>query len=212
MKINFWKMTFIAGMLTVLAFINLSCLSWSLFPGEFTPFIHHFSDLGINLLNPRGAIYYQLALILSGIGLFFFFWGLNCWKTDDEKGNRKLKNTIPIGFLSSLSFLIFGILLFFQSYDISRSAFYSAGLITAKECLFFIGIAIFSIYQILRTHPKMPKWLSIYSFVVGIIHYLIAIVYIFSSWDPFWLSWLSTLSWLLFVLFFSFRTKKAFGF
>jgi nitrogen fixation-related uncharacterized protein len=212
MKNNQWKMTFIAGLLTVLVFINLSCFSWSLFPGEFTPITHQFSDLGINLLNPRGAIYYKLALILSGIGLYFFFWGLNCWKTGDDESNRKLKNTILFGFFSVIWFLVFGVILFFQPPDISRFAQYSAVFRFVNANLSLFGIAIFSLYQNLRTHPKMTKWLSIYSFVVGIIHYVIAIAYIFSSWDPTWLSWLANLSWLLFVVFFSFQTKKAFGY
>jgi hypothetical protein len=184
MKNNQWKIVFIAGLLTVLAFINLSCLSWSLFPGEFTPSNHFFSDLGVNLLNPRGAIYYKLALILSGIGLYFFFWGLNCWY--EETKNAILNNVI--GTLASLFLLAKGL----KIIDLPFS--------------FYIGIAFLCIGKSLWKHPKMPKWLPIFSIAAGFITILF---YFFNS---LWMSWVTTLSWLLFVLFFSFRTKKAFGY
>jgi hypothetical protein len=183
MKMNSWKMTFIAGLLTVLAFINLSCFSWSLFPGEFTPSNHFFSDLGVNLLNPRGAIYYKLALILSGIGLYFFFLGLKVWHKESRNGIAN----IMIGSLVGISFVAKG----FNVYPIVNDS--------------LLCIAMFLTGTGLLNHPKMPKWISVFSITAGLI-YLISTIF-----HPIWLSWLITLSWLLFVTFISFRTKKAFG-
>jgi len=181
---NKWKMTFLAGLLTVLAFINLTWFSLTIFPGEFTPFNHSLSDLGVNMLNPRGAIYYKLALILSGIGLYFFFLGLKVWY---EKSRYGIAN-IMIGSLVGISFVAEGINV------ISTSNF------------FIICFAMFSMGTVLLNHPKMPKWLSIFSIVAGSIS---VVLYFF---NPIWLSWLITLSWLLFITFVSFQTKKAFGY
>jgi hypothetical protein len=177
-------MTFVAGLLTVLAFVNLCCLSWSLFPGEFTPFSHSFSDLGMITLNPRGAIYYQLALILSGIGLYFFFWGLNCWY--EESKNATVNNVI--GTFTSLILLAEGLKIIYFSFS------------------FYFGIAMFCIGESLWKHPKIPKWLPMFSIVAGFITFL------FHFFSPIWSSWIITIFWLLFVVFFSVRTKKTFGY
>lgn len=185
MKMNFWKITFIAGLLTVLAFVNLSCFSWSLFPGEFSPVTHQFSDLGINLLNPRGAIYYKLALILSGIGFYFFFLGLKVWY---EESRNNIAN-IVIGSLVGISFIAEGFNVFSSANNL------------------FISFAMFLTGTTLLNHPKMPKSLSIFSITAGSLYFFILVIS-----PPIWLFWLLTLSWLLFVAFFSFQTKKAFGY
>lgn len=184
MKNNQWKMTFLAGLLTVLAFVNLVWFSMTLFPGTFTPFTHQFFDLGIKLLNPRGAIYYQLALILSGIGLYFFFWGLKVWY---EK-SRSVTAIIIVGSLVGISFVTKGFNVFSSGNNL------------------FISFAMYLTGTTLLNHPKIPKWLSIFSVSVG------GISVILSFFNPIWLSWITTLSWLLFVAFFSFQTKKAFGY
>jgi len=177
-------MTFLAGLLTVLAFINFAWFSMTLFPGTFTPFTHQFSDLGIKLLNPRGAIYYQLALILSGIGLYFFFLGLKVWYEESRNGIAN----IMIGSLAGILFVAEGF-----------------NVISTPNFL-IVCFAMFTIGTALLNHPKMPKSLSIFSIVAG------SLFVVFYFFNPIWLSWITTLSWLLFVAFFSLQTKKAFGY
>jgi hypothetical protein len=194
MEGNCWKITFVSGLLTILAFINLSCFSWSLFPGDFTPFTHSFSDLGVIALNPRGAIFFQLALILSGIGLFFFFWGLKCWKSDETVVKKRVKISQIYGYIASFLLLLQGVFIVLHL-NISTELF-----------MYIFGFATLFTASTLFKHPKMPKWLSIFSIVTGLVN--ISVFF----FNPLWLSWITTFSWLLFVLFFSLRTKKAFGY
>lgn len=203
MKMNHWKITFIAGLLTVLAFINLSCVSIVSMKSSFSPLVQYFSDFGTKTINPGGAIFLNLAYLLSGVGLFFFFLGLSCWKLEETK-ERKLGITFFYGFLASLFLFLDGIGFWLKGTNLLFPL--ASNLFRSINFNFFFGFASLFLGVILLKHPKMEKKLSVYSIVTGLLH-LASLFY-----SPPLLSWITTLSWLLFVTFFSFRTKKVFGY
>jgi hypothetical membrane protein len=62
----------ISGISGLVLYLALSAVSFSFYPSFFSPIGNWLSDLGNNLLNPEGAIFYRLAGILSGAVLLVF--------------------------------------------------------------------------------------------------------------------------------------------
>jgi hypothetical membrane protein len=69
----------ISGISGLVLYLVLSTIAFSFYPSSFSPMGNWLSDLGNNLLNPEGAIFYRLAGILSGVALFGFFLTLSNW-------------------------------------------------------------------------------------------------------------------------------------
>jgi hypothetical membrane protein len=63
----------ISGMTGLALYLVFSAVAFSFYPSSFDPMNNWLSDLGNNLLNPGGAIFYRLTGILSGTALLVFF-------------------------------------------------------------------------------------------------------------------------------------------
>lgn len=71
----------ITGITAAILYCILTALSITYFPGPFSPLDNFLSQLGNTELNPRGAIFYNLAIIQTGIMAIPFYIGLNQWYT-----------------------------------------------------------------------------------------------------------------------------------
>jgi hypothetical protein len=66
-----------AGLAAVALYVVPGLISRAFYPAAFGPAGNWLSDLGNNLMNPRGALFYRLAGVLGGTALLAFFVTLN---------------------------------------------------------------------------------------------------------------------------------------
>ncbi len=97
------------GTVVIAVFWVLVIISWSLFDGIYNPLVNWMSDLGSSVLNPRGAIFFNIGCIVSGILLFPFFIGLYEWYIGSDRNKRLTKYTQVAGFFSAFFFIMIGV-------------------------------------------------------------------------------------------------------
>jgi hypothetical protein len=100
----------ISGITGLALYLVLSSVAFSSYPSSFDPMSNWLSDLGNNLLNPGGAIFYRLAGILSGTALLVFFLTLTYGTKGQGKNMRVLFFLVRVfGLIASLSFIMTGV-------------------------------------------------------------------------------------------------------
>jgi len=158
------SITFIAGILIPLGYVVFSLLAFFNFSGDFSPFKNWLSDLGSQGLNPTGWWYYNAGIILTGVLLQFFFWGLTVWK---KPGNRKQNLMVTFssiaGSLGGLSMILSAV---FPIDKIEIHSFFSAALyILIGTAFVFISVAFLYL-------PKFPRWMLVLGFIIAMLDLL----------------------------------------
>ncbi len=104
-----WPLSFVAGIVVIIIFWGFTIISIALFPGVFNPFKYWMSDLGNSTLNPKGAIFFNIGCIVTGIVLFPFFIGLYEWYIGSRNNKILTFLTQIAGFLSAFSMIMLGV-------------------------------------------------------------------------------------------------------
>jgi hypothetical protein len=148
----------ISGITGLALYLVLSAVAFSFYPSSFDPMNNWLSDLGNNLLNPGGAIFYRLAGILSGTALLVFFLTLAYWTKGQRKGIRVLFLLVRVlGLIASLSFIMTGI---FSEDMMPMHSWFSITLyISFGTAIALTGITV-SFSKIL------PRWFVAFCFLV----------------------------------------------
>lgn len=156
--------TYFAGILIPLGYVVFSLLALSNFSGDFSPLSNWLSDLGSQDLNPAGWWYYNAGIILTGVLLQFFFWGLTVWKL---RGNRKQNLMVMFsciaGSLGGLSMILSAV---YPIDKIEIHSFFSAAL------YILIGSAFVFISVVFLYLPKFPRWMSVLGFIIALLDLL----------------------------------------
>ena len=97
------------GTAVITVFWVFVIISMSLFDGIYNPFVNWMSDLGSSVLNPRGAIFFNIGCIVSGILLFPFFAGLYEWYIGSDRNKKLTKATQVAGFFSAFFMMMIGV-------------------------------------------------------------------------------------------------------
>ncbi|UCE10945.1 MAG: DUF998 domain-containing protein [Candidatus Thorarchaeota archaeon] len=141
------------------AYCVLTWLSIGFYPGHISPLDNYLSVLGNSSLNPSGAIFYNLAVILAGISLIPFYVGL--FQTFGEEGrNRILTLAMTIGVLNTVAIMMSGV--FSEDvYDIHYLASFSIFL-TWIPVLLLTNLALLN-------QGGFIMWTSRYGLVLGVI-------------------------------------------
>jgi hypothetical protein len=146
-------------------------------------------------LNPGGAIFYNLGLVLTAVLLAVFFVGLASLKIANRRAqNLMLLMTQAFGLLGALAMLMSAL------YPISQPqlhSFWSAGLYILLGTAFAFSVAA------LRYHPRCPRWLL----GLGVLTALMAILMgIFQTVR--WLGWVTVASFLGYALLLGVETRR----
>ncbi len=185
----------ITGILGILCYLLFTVLAYSRYPLPYSPSTNWLSDLGNPNINPHGAIFYNIGIILTALVLIVFFLGLSVWKI---KGNRvqviMLRLTQAFGILGAFCMLmsaIFPINLF------KIHSFWSSALYIILSVAFNFSVAM------LRYHQKVPRWLLI----LGV---SIALMVILTSFfhNVYLLEWITVFLLLSYVALLGIETKS----
>jgi hypothetical membrane protein len=183
-----------AGILVILFYCAFTFTSIVLFPGPFSPVNNWLSDLGNSIFNPRGAVFYNLGCILTGLMLFPFFGGFYKWYTDEKRRKVLMMIMQAVGFIAGFALIMIGV--FSEDY-MAQHVFWSD--------VFFVFNLIFLILAnaSLMTHPKFIRPIGYYGLVVALIN----LVFVAFSNTPI-LEWFTVFTALGYVAFLSYNTLK----
>jgi hypothetical protein len=162
-----WPLSSIAGILVILFYCVLTFASAAIFPRSWSPW-PYLSDFGNTGFNPNGAVFYNLACILTGLALIPFYIGIYKWYTKTTWRNVLLIITQIIGLASAVSLVMIGV--FYENspaenaiaggtHEFWSMVFFMLNLLV----LIFANISLF-------THPNFIKPIAIYGFIVAIIN------------------------------------------
>jgi hypothetical protein len=148
----------IFGISGLVLYLVLSAVAFSFYPSSFDPMGNWLSDLGNNLLNPEGAVFYRLAGILGGAMLAAFFLTLGYWTKGQGKATHNLFVLVRIfGLMASLSFIMTGV--FSEDMMPMHSWFSIALYITFGTAIAFTGFAaLFG--------KVLPHWFAAFCFLI----------------------------------------------
>jgi hypothetical membrane protein len=164
-----WPLSSIAGILVIVFYCIFTFTSAALYIGPWSPF-PYLSDFGNSLLNPAGAVFYNLGCILTGIMLFPFYIGLYKWYTKEPWRKILIIVTQIIGIASGFALIMIGVF----------SEDSGAPHLLWSDVFFFLNLLVLILANIsLITHPKFIKPIAVYGFIVAAIN--LAFVFLTSS-------------------------------
>jgi hypothetical membrane protein len=99
----------VAGVLVILFYCAFTLTSVLLFPRPVSPLNDWLSDLGNSSYNPRGAIFYNVGCVLTGLALLPFFVGFYYWYTDEKWRKSLIVVTQAVGFIAAFALIMIGV-------------------------------------------------------------------------------------------------------
>ncbi|MHA2314534.1 MAG: DUF998 domain-containing protein [Candidatus Hermodarchaeia archaeon] len=190
-----WNLLVLPGVIGAILYCSLTYVS----------ILHYYlSRLGNSSLNPTGAIYYNLAVIQTGVMLLLTYLGIfSAYK--NTKHYRLLIIATVIGMFNAFSIVMSGVF----SEDIYQLHFIFSLLIFAT----WVPV-LFSMNYILFKQGGYEKGISYYGFVVGVLNTIFVLFVLLFGTDSGaiieWISIFSFLTWALLVVLFiiwRFRTQ-----
>lgn len=104
-----WPISFVFGLTAIVFFWSFAFISMAFFPGTYNPFVNWMSNLGNTELNPEGAIFFNIGIIVAGASLFPFFIGLYEWYIGGKRNKRLTMLTQLAGFYCSFAMIMCGV-------------------------------------------------------------------------------------------------------
>ncbi len=153
------SISFISSILVVITYLVFTVLSAMQFPTPFSPTRNWLSDFGSSTLNPGGAIYYNIGIVLSGVFVLVFFVGLSAWLMKGNKvQNFMLWLTQIFGSLGAISMVMSAI---FPITKEGLHSFWSAALYILLGTGFGFSVAA------LRYYSRFPRGLLVLGVLVA---------------------------------------------
>jgi hypothetical protein len=152
-----WPLSCIAGIFTIVLYCIFTFSSLLFFQGSFSVASNYLSDLGNYLMNPSGAILYNIGISLAGLTLFPFFLGLFKWYTKQHWRRTLLIATQVVGFIEAFSLIMIGV---FPETSGDLHDLWS-------YIQFALNLVVLVLADVaLITHPKFIKAIGFYGFFV----------------------------------------------
>ena len=121
-----WSLTFLGGTFTIVVAIVFTVASMMLYPGAASLTDHFMGDLGNASLNPVGFILFNFGMILAGMSLIVFMYGMNIWRTK-EINDQMFTFAQVSGMVSGIGFVINGN--FSESFSFLNIFWYAVSLV-----------------------------------------------------------------------------------
>lgn len=149
MKSRF-PINFFSAILCSVAYVVLAILAYSQYPRSFSPESNWLSDLGNQIENPMGAVFYNIGVILTAVFLGIWFTaGLSQWRLENNAVHQRLLMiSQTAGLLAAFSLIM--------------SALYPINLLQVHSFWSRIHFMMFAMgfgfsVAALRYHPKLSK-------------------------------------------------------
>lgn len=179
---------FISAVLCTLTYVIFTIMSYTKNPQQVSPLHNWLSDLGNQITNPQGAIFYNLGVILCALFLaIWFVAGLSQWRLRGHIIQQRLLVIAQVGGVLTAFALMMSAL--YPINHLSEHALWS----DINFILFGISFA-FSVVA-LRYSPHFPKSLL---FIGGFAAIMPTLVLFINS--AYWLEWVAVGLFLIYIL------------
>lgn len=194
-----WSLTFLGGTFTIVIAIVFTVASLLLYPGTTSLSDHFMGDLGNASLNPVGSILFNFGMILAGMSLIVFMYGLNIWRTK-ELNDQMFTFAQVCGMVSGIGFVVNGN--FSEDFSYLNMFWYAVSLV-----LILVSILLFSI--VLQKHGMFNKNIAYFGFIVDFVMIVLIILTLADIFTTvlvgltnllMWLSWALALIWIAMVV------------
>lgn len=147
------SLSFASSLFAIVCYLAFALLAFAHYPLPYSPLNNWLSDLGNPDLNPSGALFYNIGIVVTAAMLLLFFPGLSRWKMENNRTQRlMLLITQGFGILGAAAMLMSGL------YPINSPTLHSFFSI----CLYILlGTAFAFSVSALRYHAACPRWLLI---------------------------------------------------
>lgn len=188
------RVSFMACLLVILFYFSFALLALWRFPGIYSPLRNWLSDLGSSRLNPDGAIFYNLGIIVTGLFLLPFFLGLSSWKMQGYRvQNAMLALTCVLGLLGGLAMIMSAI------YPIDHIEQHRAWSISLYILL---GTAFVFSAAALRYDRRFPRWALGLGIITGLVDILSGIFH-----NVYLLEWITVALFLGYIFIVGIKTR-----
>ncbi|MHA1963907.1 MAG: DUF998 domain-containing protein [Candidatus Thorarchaeota archaeon] len=177
----------------------LTYVSITIFPGPFGPLDNYLSQLGNSSLNPEGAIFYNLAVIITGMCLIPFYGGLY-HSYRNPNGNKRLMSVVLFGMINALSIMMSGV---FSEDFYAQHFFWSLMIfVTWIPVLFITNV-------VLMKQGGIVKWNSVYGIGLGFFDTsFVGYVLLFGTSSGAIIEWVTIFSFILWAIILAVGTIK----
>ncbi len=185
-----WPAAVIFGVVGALLYCAFTFISFLFFPLPISPFERFLSELGMYSLNPNGAIFYNIGVILLGLGLMPFFYGVYVWFSRREQ-KKRLIVALSAGVFSAFSLLMTCVfygdhaalhfawaMSFFISFALAivlfnSSLFYRLGIEKAISIFGYLVVVVnvFFLIQVLSGGSPIvaiTEWFTVFAYLVWV--------------------------------------------
>jgi len=157
-----YPISVVSGVFILVVFWGLTFTAIFHFP-FYNPLVNWMSDLGSSKLNPKGAIFFNIGCIITGIAFFPFFLGLYEWYIGGKRNRRLTILTQISGFYCGFSMIMIGI--FPEDYLVVH-IFWAINLFTVSVLTFiFPSIALYR-FKITRSVAKFGFISAVINFIL----------------------------------------------
>ena len=158
-----WPISVVSGLFIISSFWILALTSMIHFSGTYNPFIHWMSDLGSSKFNPKGAIFFNIGCIITGIGFFPFFIGLYEWYIGGKRNKRLTILTQISGLYCGFCMIMIGV---FPEDYLMIHIFWAMNLFAVSALTFiFPSIALYR-YKFTRNVARFGIFAAIVNFIL----------------------------------------------
>lgn len=161
-----WPILTIAGVLVIVFYCVFTFTSIALFPTAFSPVNNWLSDLGNSSFSPRGAVFYNIGCILTGLALMPFYGGLYKWYTSEKRRKVMIMVTQAAGLFSAFALIMIGV----------YSEDYMAQHVFWSDVFFIFNLIVLILANVsLMTHPRFRRPIGYYGIIVALINLLFVV-------------------------------------
>ncbi len=189
------NLAFFSSVSIVACYLLLSLLAYINLTTRYSPLENWLSDLGSHQLNPKGAIFYNLGIILTGIILLVFFMSLVEWKmAGNKKQNAMLLLTQIFGFAGALAMIMSAV---FPITFEGIHSFWSALLYILLGTAFAFSVAA------MRYYSHYPRWLLILGGLIAVEDMVWGLVL-----NTYLMEWITVILFLIYILIVGIVTRR----
>lgn len=158
-----WPLLSVAGVLVIVFYCAFTFTSIALFPGPFSPVENWLSDFGNSSYSPRGAIFYNVGCVLTGLALFPFLAGFYKWYTDEKWRKSLMMITQALGFIAAFALIMIGV--FSEDYGAIHHLW--------SQVFFIFNLMVLILANFsLMTHRKFIRPVGYYGLAVAVVNLL----------------------------------------
>lgn len=189
------NLSFTCSVFVVMCYVVFTLLAVRSYPGTYSPLRNWLSDLGSSVLNPRGAAFYNIGIIATGLLTFLFFLGLSTWAMAGNKKQKiMLRLTQTFGCLGALAMVMSAV------FPINMAGIHS---IVSGAIYILLGTSFGLSAAALRYYPKFPKSILILGILIAVEDMIFGIVL-----NNYILEWVTVALFLSYILILGIATKR----